>query len=71
MVEVCLGFLVDIMFYVKWLAKLNIFVILVLVNKFVVVAILSEWWSRPTTADHCGHIPAHVQIQYIISYVRI
>jgi len=23
-----------------------------------VVVILSEWWLVPTTADHCGHIPA-------------
>ena len=23
----------------------------------VVVAILFEWWSVPTTADHCGYIP--------------
>ena len=44
------------MFCVKWLAKLNI---LVLVSEFVVVVVLSEWWSRPTTADHCGHIPAY------------
>ena len=57
MVEVCLEFLVDTTFYVKWLAKLNIFIILVLVSEFVVVAILAEWWLRPTTADHCGHIP--------------
>ena len=21
------------------------------------VAVLSEWWLVPTTADHCGHIP--------------
>ena len=31
--------------------------ILVLVSEFLVVVILSEWWSGPTTADHCGHIP--------------
>ena len=39
--------------------------ILVLISEFVVVAILSEcmvailseWWSVPTTADHCGYIP--------------
>ena len=30
--------------------------ILVLVSEFVVVAIFSEWWSVPTTANHCGHI---------------
>ena len=38
--EVCLGFLVDTMFCVKWLAILNIFIILVLVSEFVVMAIL-------------------------------
>ena len=32
--------------------------ILVLISEFVVVAILSEWWSVLTAADHCGHIPA-------------
>ena len=32
--------------------------ILVLVSEFVVVVILSEWWSGPTTANRCGHIPA-------------
>ena len=57
MVVLCLGFLADTMFCVKWLAKLNIFVILALASEFVVVAILSEWWSEPTTADDCGHIP--------------
>ena len=50
MLKLCLGFLVDTLFCVKWLARLSIFIhadILVLVNEFVVV-ILSEWWSgRP------------------------
>ena len=46
MVVLCLGFLADTMFCVKWLAKLNT---LVLVIEFVVVAILSEWWSGLTT----------------------
>ena len=32
--------------------------VLVLVSEFVVVVILSEWWSVPITADHCGHISA-------------
>ena len=31
---------------------------LVPVSEFVVVIILSEWWLMPTTANHCGHIPA-------------
>ena len=44
------------MFCVKWLG--GIFIILVPVSEFVVVDILSEWWSGPTTAGHCGHIPA-------------
>ena len=33
--------------------------ILVLVSEFVVVVILSEWWSVPTTA---GHIPGSVEV---------
>ena len=28
-----------------------------------VVAILSEWWSKPTNADHCGYIPAETEWQ--------
>ena len=47
------------MFCVKWLAKLNIFIILVLVSEFVVVAILSEWWSVLTTVCTCLHIIRH------------
>ena len=52
MLKLCLGFLVDTLFYVKWLARLSIFIhadILVLVSEFVVVVILSEWWLVPTT----------------------
>ena len=63
MLTLCLGFLVDTLFCVKWLARLSIFIhtdILVLVNEFVAVVISSEWWSIPTTADHCGHIPDDV-----------
>ena len=45
MLKLCLGFLVDTLFCVKWLARLSIFSdILVLVSEFVVVVILSEWW---------------------------
>ena len=52
MLKLCLGFLVDTLFYVKWLARLNIFIyadILVLVSEFVAVVILSEWWSMQVT----------------------
>ena len=57
MVKACLGYLVDTMFCVKWIAKLNIFIILVLcVSEFVVVVFLSEWWLGPTSTNHCGHI---------------
>ena len=59
MLKLCLGILVDTLLCVKWLARLSIFIhadILVLVSEFVVVVFLSEWWSVPTTADHCGHI---------------
>ena len=41
-------------FCVKWLGIFIHADILVLVSEFVVVVILSEWWSVPTTA---GHIP--------------
>ena len=61
MLKLYLGFLVDTLFCVKWLAILSIFIhadILVLVSEFLVVVILSEWWLGPTTADRCGHIPA-------------
>ena len=34
--------------------------ILVLISEFVVVVILSEWWSVPTTANHCGYITDHL-----------
>ena len=60
MLKLCLGFLVDTLFCVEWLARLSIYIHadnLVLVSEFVVVVILSEWWSVPTTANHCGHIP--------------
>ena len=63
--KLCLGFLVNTLFLVKWLARLSIFIhadILVLVSEFVVVAILSEWWSGPITADHCGHIPGMILV---------
>ena len=47
MLKLCLGFLVDTLFCVKWLVRLSIFIhadILVLVSEFLVVVILSEWW---------------------------
>ena len=59
MLKLCLEFLVDTLFYVKWLARLSIFIhadILVLTSGFLVVAILSEWWLVPTTADHIPEI---------------
>ena len=55
MLKLCLGFLVDTLFCVQWLARLSSFIdadILVLVSEFVVVVILSEWWS--VHVDHCG-----------------
>ena len=47
------------MFYIKQLVRLSIFIhadIFVPVSEFVVVAVLSEWWLVPTTADQCGYI---------------
>ena len=58
MLKLCLGFLVDTLYCVKWLARLSIFIhadILVLVSEFVVVVILSEWWSVLTTAGTSLH----------------
>ena len=52
MLKLCLGFLVDTLFCVKWLARLSIFIhadILVLDSELVVVVILSEWLSVLTT----------------------
>ena len=45
MLKLCLGFLVDTLFCVKTIHA----DILVLVSEFLMVAILSEWWSVPTT----------------------
>ena len=63
-----LGFLVDTLFCVKWLARLSIFIhadISVLVSEFVVVVILSEWWSVPTTVGMSllFHMIMHEQIK--------
>ena len=52
MLKLCLGFLVDTLFCVKWLERLSIFIVantLVLVSEFVVVVAinLSGIWCRP------------------------
>ena len=58
MLKLCLGFLVDTLFCVKWLARLSWSEILV-----VVILSVSEWWlfclsgGRSTTV---GHIPEDV-----------
>ena len=75
MPKLCLGFLVDTLFHVKWPPRLSIFTqadILTLVSEFVVI-FLSEWWSVPTTADHCGNIPVNVDKLkiYCIEELRI
>ena len=64
MLKLCLGFLVDTLFCVMWLARLSIFIhadILVLASVFVVVVVILlsggcfiEWWLR---SDRYGHIP--------------
>ena len=54
MLTLCLGFLVDTLFCVKWLARLSIFIhadILVLVSEFVVVVVILS------SDGCCGHIP--------------
>ena len=51
--------------YSNWQLRLSIFIHvdnLALINDFVVVAILSEWWSVLTIADHCGHIPEYMKL---------
>ena len=59
--------------YIKQLViKTRLFIhadIVALVSKFVVVAILSEWWSVPTTADHCGYIPGS-SVQHCFSCIK-
>ena len=55
MLKLCLGFLVETLFCVKWLARLSIFIhddILVLVSEFVVVVVvlLSGGCCRPLWA---------------------
>ena len=52
MLKLCLGFLVDTLFCVKWLARASIFIyddMLVLVSEFVVVVRFIESWLLPTT----------------------
>ena len=64
-------FLVDTTYthiYVKQLAIktkyfIQLILFLILVSEFVVMAILSEWWSMPTTPNDCGHIPV-IKILY-------
>ena len=63
MFKLCLGFYVDTIFCVKWLAKLSIFIhadILVLVSEFVVVVILSEWWLFYLSGGRCRPLPTTV-----------
>ena len=63
MLKLSLGFLVDTLFCVKWLARLSIFIhadIVVLVSKFVVVVILSEWWLFYLSGGRCRPLPTTV-----------
>ena len=62
MLKLCLGFLVDTLFYVKWLARLRIFIhadILVQVSEFEVVVIISEWWLFYLSGGRCRPLRAH------------
>ena len=54
MLKLCLGFLVDTLFCVKWLARLSIFI-----HADILVLNL-QWWLVVVGADHCGHIPDHM-----------
>ena len=59
---------------VKQLASLFIHVdISVLISEFVVVAVLSEWWLVPTTADHCGNNADQFKIspKLFLSHIHI
>ena len=63
MLKLCLGFLVDTLFCVNWLARLSIFIhadILVLVSEFVVVVILSKWWLFYLSSGQCRALPITV-----------
>ena len=56
MLKLCLGFLVDSLFCIKWLVRLSIFIyadILVLISEFVVVVIISEWWLFYLSGGRC------------------
>ena len=69
MLKLCLGFLVDTLFYVKWLARLSNFShadILVLVSGFVVVAILSEWWLFYLSGGRCQPLPTTVGTSLVL-----
>ena len=56
MLKMCLRFVVDTLFYVKWLPRLTIFIhadILILVSEFVVVVVLAEWWLFYLNGGRC------------------
>ena len=74
MLKLCLGFLVDTLFCVKWLAKLSVFInadIIVLVSEFVVVVILSEFLTIVGTSLHvCMYVRACVCV-CVCTYVCV
>ena len=57
MLKMCLRFVVDTLFYVKWLPRLTVFIhadILILVSEFVVVVVvLAEWWLFYMNGGRC------------------
>ena len=62
MLKLCLGLIVDTLLYVKWLARISIFIhddILVLVSEFVVVVILS---AGPLPEISIGGSMVHLQV---------
>ena len=72
MLKLCLGFLVDTLFCVKWLAILSISIhadILVLVSEFVVVVILPEWWLFYQSGGRGRPLPTAVGTSLIHTYI--
>ena len=74
MLKLCLGFLVDTLFCVKWLARLSIFIhadILILVNEFVVVVVVLLSGGCVLTAVGTSLIMVHIVYVCISNNVHV
>ena len=73
MLKLCLGFLVDTLFCVRWLARPSIFIytdMLVLVSEFVVVVVILSLSGGWVGADRCRHIPGKLH-KACVKYINI